>query len=441
MTLAALALAWLTLLALAVVAYAYVGYPIVLAACSRLFGSRPRRPVVRDDEWPSVTLVISALNEEHEIGPRIRNALASDYPKEKFRVVIASDGSTDATCQIVRGFEGQGVRLVAFPHRRGKASVLNDVLPWVKTDLVMLSDANTYTRPDAVRKLAAWFADPRVGVVCGRLVLTDSGVGRNADGVYWKYETFLKKCEARLGALLGSNGAIYALRKSAYRPIPADTIVDDFVIPLLAKKASGCEIVYDAEAVATEETPADISSEFHRRARIGAGGFQAIGMLKGLLRPRHGWLAFAFFNHKVLRWLGPFFLLGALLMSVLLVVICMPGLGAEALLPPAALLLASQVAFYTLSLLSGVLPQRPRCLRVLRLPAMFTSMNFALAVGFWRFTRGRQNAAWRRTARAGESAAAVALLATLDDTKEMLALQVRAARTPNPEDSQVWVQG
>ena len=431
----ALVLGGTVCVSLTVVAYAYVGYPLLLAICSRLFGHKPVRPVVADEDLPSVTLVIAALNEAHEIGSRLDNALATDYPEGKFRVIVASDGSTDATCAIVHRYEDREVRLLAFPHRRGKAAVLNDVLPRIKTDLIMLSDANTHTDPDAVRKLAAWFVNPRVGVVCGRLILVDPANGRNVDGMYWKYETFLKKCEARLGALLGSNGAIYAVRRGVYRPIPADTIVDDFVIPLLAKKATGCEIVYDPEAVAIEETPAHISSEFHRRARIGAGGFQAIGLLKGLLRPRHGWLAVAFFNHKVLRWCGPFFLLGALLGTLLMVLICMPGFGAVELLPVAALLLAAQVTFYTLSLLAGVLPARPKFLKVLRLPAMFTSMNLALAVGFWRWTRGRQNAAWKRTARAGESAAAAALLATLDDTKEMLALQQRTTNSPRPTEA------
>lgn len=255
----------------------------------------------------------------------------------------------------------------------------------------MLSDANTETNPEAARQLAAWFTDPNVGVVCGRLVLTDSAAGQNVDGLYWRYETFLKKCESRLGALLGSNGGIYALRKSAYVPIPATTLVDDFVIPLLARRETGCRIVYDRDAVAREETPETFAGEFHRRARIGAGGFQSIGILRNLLSPRHGWVAFTFANHKLLRWIGPFLLL-----------IGLAGSAALARHQWFAALFAAQVVFYTLALAAGRVPNQPRFLRVLRLPAMFTLMNAALFVGFVRWARGRQSAAWRRTERTAE---------------------------------------
>ena len=388
-------------LALAAVAYAYAGYPVVLWVSSRLFGRVPVRPAVADADLPRLSLLIAAYNEAAHIDARIRNALAMDYPAGKLEIVIASDGSTDETADLTREFASRGVRLLPFTKRRGKSSVLNDAIPQCTGSVVMLSDANTHTEPDAARKLAAWFADPAVGVVCGKLVLVDPVYGRNVDGLYWKYETFLKLCESRLGALLGSNGGIYAVRKSAFRPIPADTIVDDFVLPLLARQKTGCRIVYDQGAVATEETPPSIASEFQRRARIGAGGFQAIGLLGGLAHPRHGWLAFAFVNHKLLRWGCPFLLIFALLGNLLWVMLCMPHVGNVYDLPWAALGLSLQVSFYVVSLLAGMLPARPWLFKLLRLPAMFTSMNAALAVGFWRWVRGRQNSAWARTDRAG----------------------------------------
>jgi cellulose synthase/poly-beta-1,6-N-acetylglucosamine synthase-like glycosyltransferase len=306
--------------------------------------------------------------------------------------VIASDGSSDATAEIVRSYANRGVRLLDFHPRRGKASVLNDAIDQLTGEIVILSDANTYTDAGAARSLARWFADKSVGAVCGRLILLDAKSGRNVDGAYWQYETFLKKKEGTLGALLGSNGAIYAIRRKCFVKIPADTIVDDFVIPLLAKLKNGCRIIYDTEATATEETAPDVASEFRRRARIGAGGWQAIGMLWPLLNPRHGWVAFTFFSHKVLRWLCPMFLIGALVANVAL---C----GSPAYLP----LLAGQICFYALAWLGSVLPTSLPGSRVLRLITMFVSMNAALFVGFIRWCCGSQRAAWHRTRRAAEA--------------------------------------
>jgi cellulose synthase/poly-beta-1,6-N-acetylglucosamine synthase-like glycosyltransferase len=374
----------------ALVAYAYAGYPVVIWALSRAFGRRPDRPDVADDRLPTVSMVLAAYNEEAVIEERLRNALATDYPPGKLEILVGSDGSTDRTAEIVGRFADRGVRLLDFAENRGKATVLNATIAEATGAVLVLSDANTHVEPDAVRRLVGWFGDPRVGAAVGRLVLVDPRTGRNADGLYWRYETFLKRREAWLGALLGANGAIYAIRRDLYEPIPPATIVDDFVIPLLARLRSGCAIAYDPSAVAVEETPADVGAEFHRRARIGAGGFQAIGMLWRLLDPRRGWVAFAFLSHKVLRWLGPFFLIGALASNLLL-----------AGRPFYRACLAGQVAFYGLSLLVASAPAGLRIPRTLRLTTMFTGMNAALLVGFWRWLAGRQKAAWRRTARAG----------------------------------------
>jgi cellulose synthase/poly-beta-1,6-N-acetylglucosamine synthase-like glycosyltransferase len=374
--------------------YAYIGYPFVIWCLSRLFGRRLQAPVGGEEDLPTVSLLIAAHNEEAVIGERLRNALAMDYPADKLEIVVASDGSTDATAEIVRRYADDGVRLLAYELRRGKAAVLNAALPELTGKIIMLSDANTYTEPSAARRIVRWFREPGVGVVCGRLVLTDPATGHNVDSLYWKYETFLKKCDGRLGALLGANGAIYALRRECYTRIPNDTIVDDLVIPLLAKLRTGCTIVYDWEAVAREETPANLGSEFHRRARIGAGGFQSIGILWRLLDPRRGWIAFTFFSHKVLRWLCPFFLLGLLASNL--------ALWEETLYRSA---LIGQLGFYGVSLLGAVVPGRLKSLKPLRLTTMFTGMNAALLVGFCRWLRGTQKGVWKRTARAAGMAA------------------------------------
>jgi cellulose synthase/poly-beta-1,6-N-acetylglucosamine synthase-like glycosyltransferase len=306
------------------------------------------------------------------------------------RPTVASDGSTDETNDIVRSYADRGVMLLEFPTNRGKAAVLNDAFRLVKGDVVVLSDANTRMAPDAVRRLAEWFADPAVGVVCGKLALVDPHTGKNVDGIYWKYENFLKKCESRLGALLGTNGAIYAIRRDLFPGMTDGLVIDDFVIPLTARLRTGCRLQYDPQAVASEETPAELASEFRRRARIGAGGYQAIGLLWPLLNPRHGWVALTFLSHKVLRWLCPFFLLAGLVLNV-------------ALLdrPEFRLLFGLQVGFYVSAAAAHFLPTRPRVLRYLKLGTMFVLMNAAVLVGFFRWVTGRQGGTWQRTARAG----------------------------------------
>lgn len=379
---------------LAGVAYAYVAYPVLILAFSRVFGREPapERPALTksatsNEPLPTVDLLIAAHNEVGVIGARIENALALDYPADRFNIVIASDGSDDGTDAACAGVGGS-VRVLHSPVRRGKTATIFSALSNLNAEIVVLSDANTFMDSDSLRYLARWFVDEDVGVVCGRLVLTDARTGRNADGLYWRYETFLKRCESRLGALLGANGAIYAIRRSLLVPLPSNVLVDDFVIPLRARLAGGCRIVYDADAIAREETAPDVASEFRRRSRIGTGGFQALGVLWPLLHPRWGWTAFAFWSHKVLRWIGPFFLLGALLA-------CVP-LAHERLYRT---LLFAQVALYVLSAIIAAVPGSSRPMRLARVLPMFVGMNLALLVGFFRWVRGPQTGVWTRTPR------------------------------------------
>jgi cellulose synthase/poly-beta-1,6-N-acetylglucosamine synthase-like glycosyltransferase len=374
------------------VLYAYLGYPVVIYSLARLLGRR--RPVAEptDEELPNVSLLIAAYNEEAVIEDRLRNALAMDYPKDKWEVVVAADGCSDRTAEIVSRYADQGVRLLEHPERRGKAAALNDAFKQVNGEVVILSDANTFTDPTAARHLVRWFQDSRVVAVCGKLVLTDPETGRNVDSLYWTYETFLKRQEGRLGALLGANGGIYAIRTSRYVPLPNGTILDDLVIPLLAKLRHGGDIVFDRRALAHEETPANITAEFHRRSRLGAGGFGTLGLLAGLLNPRRGWIFFTFVSHKLLRWCCPFFLLGLLATSALLWD-----------LPMFRALFFAQLAFYATAVVAAYLPGQFRALRLLRLTTMFASMNGALLVGFSRWLFNTQNVTWKRTARLAEA--------------------------------------
>ncbi len=378
------------------VLYAYAIYPVLIWWLSRRFGRLPEAPAAKPDSLPKLTLLIAAYNEEAVIEERVMNALEMDYPQDRLEIVIGLDGCSDRTAAILRAFEDRGVRTIEYAERRGKARVLNESMAAIDSDIVMLSDANTEIDSQAARRLVRWFREPQVGAVVGRLVLTDPSTGRNADGIYWKYENFLKQREGRLDGLLGANGAIYAIRRELYVPIPPETIVDDFVIPLLAKLRYGCSIVYDREAVAREETAADVASEFQRRARIGAGGFQSVALLWRLLDPRRGWIAFTFFSHKVLRWTCPFFMIGVFVLNALL--------WQQSFF---RWTLAAQILFYSLSLVPMLAPKGLSMPNAVRMMTMFTSMNAALFVGFIRWATKRQKAAWRRTSRIAESAGAL----------------------------------
>jgi cellulose synthase/poly-beta-1,6-N-acetylglucosamine synthase-like glycosyltransferase len=378
----------------AVLVYTYLGYPVLVWYLARCFARRCTPPRCPDDaELPSLSVLIAAYNEEAVIEARIQNALALDYPREKLEIVVASDGSSDRTAEIVRRLESRTVRLLDYRCRRGKAAALNSAFTELRGEVVMLSDANTFTEPGAARLLARWFRDERVGVVCGRLILTDPVSGGNVDSFYWKYETALKRCEGRLGALLGANGAIYAIRRDLFSPIPEGTILDDMLLPLQCRLRTGCGLVYDSEAVAHEESAPDMASEFRRRSRFAAGSLQCIRSLWRLLDPRQGWVALAFLSHKVLRWLCPIALVGLAVSNL-----CLWQQ------PFFRWLLAGQAAFYLVALVAAFLPGRFLPLRVLRLTTLFTSMNVALLVGLWKALRGRQQAAWRRTARVAEAA-------------------------------------
>jgi cellulose synthase/poly-beta-1,6-N-acetylglucosamine synthase-like glycosyltransferase len=370
------------------VGYAYAVYPALIYCLSYWFGRRPTPPEVCDANLPTVALLIAAHNEETVIERRIANALELDYPRDRLQIIIASDGSDDRTVEIANRYRGR-VRVLDYPVRRGKAATLNSSIQQLSSEIILLSDANTWTDRAAARNLVRWFTDVKVGAVCGKLILTDPDRACNVESLYWRYETFLKKCEGNVGALLGSNGGICAVRRDVFVPLPAETITDDFVIPLLAKLRHGCSTLYDPSAIGHEETSAQMRHEFLRRVRIGAGGFQAITMLWKLLNPFRGLIAFTFFSHKIMRWLCPFFMCGALVSAGLLA-------RAEGFYRWA---LFGQICFYVASLTIGLIPFRVRIFKPLRLATMFTVINAALLLGFFKWAGGLQRGVWRPTER------------------------------------------
>lgn len=393
---------------LGLVAYCYVVYPSLLAAWHWLARRGPSLPIAPPapadaGSFPRVSLIIAAYKEESVILERIQNALMMDYPADRIEILIGCDGNEDHTGDLVRTVQDSRVRLMQFPVRRGKPSVLNDCLEQTSGEIIAFSDANTFWDRDALHKLVRHFADPTVGGVCGQLLLTDPHTGANVDGLYWRYENFMKKCEGRLGMLLGANGAIYAIRREHWEPIPANSIIDDFLIGMRIHLRRQ-RLLFDEDAVAHEESAPSIDAEFHRRARIGAGGFQSLCWLLPLLNPLRGRIAFAFWSHKVLRWFCPFFLLMAFVANAALVAGLDRWTSMEPVLDSSLYhwLFIGQCVFYTVAIAGRTLPGSGPTIRFARLASMFLNMNLALAAGFWRWIGQRQSGAWKRTVRSQE---------------------------------------
>ncbi len=386
---------WVVILGLALPVYAYMAYPVLLfllAACvqavrdlSYLLKRRDRRS--RNRHWPSVSVLIAAHNEEAEIRRTISHALAQDYPGDRLEVMVGSDASTDGTVAAAEEYKLQGVRVMPFQHRRGKMAVVADLAERALGDVLVFTDANTTLSPDSVRHLVRHFHDPRVGAVCGELRLLTSDGSPAAEGVYWHYEVILKILESRLDSVLGANGAIYAVRRPLFPRLKDGLITDDFVIPMKVR-ARGFRVLYDPEATAFERAPSSVADEFRRRVRIGAGNYQALRECAPLLLPWQGFVSVAFWSHKVLRWVTPFLLVGALAANLAL-----------AARPFWREVLIGQLALYACAALGYAL----RLLRLpggpLKLAAYFAAINAALAIGLLKGALGLQQPAWQRTAR------------------------------------------
>ncbi len=392
-------LTWFAALCLGAVVYSYAVYPLLLVAIAGLSqslrdvryvtGKRERRnPGAASGVLPAVAVVISAYNEEQHVRARVENLLGLDYPRELLHVYIGSDGSHDRTGQILAGLRQENVHAHAFAENRGKASVLNDLVARTHEPVLVFSDANTLFARDAVRRLVAHFRDPSVGAVSGELRLRDAA-GDNQDSLYWRVEQVLKFFEARLGGLLGANGAIYAIRREYWRPLAADTICDDFCVAM-SVSAAGRRLVYEPAAWAEEDTPDAISDEFHRRVRIGIGNFQALFRHPEYLLCTSLATRFAYVSHKVLRWIAPHLLIAGLLASLVL------ASQSRLWLCLASLQLAGYAVaglLYAASLRGARLPS------LLRIPAFLFALNLAFLLGSLRYASGNYRGSWKRTRR------------------------------------------
>lgn len=373
------------------VVYSYAIFPALLWLMVRvrrfLRAAQKSAKTAATSAPADVACIVSAFNEERHVVARVKNFLQQHDEARSLRVYVGSDGSTDATASLIADLASDKVVAMPFEQNRGKASVLNDLVRLSHEPILVFSDANTLFEPGAITRMLAHFSDPGVGAVCGELRLLDAR-GNNQDSAYWRYEQFLKRHEAELGGLLGANGAIYAIRRSLYQPIAADTIVDDFCIAMDVV-VQGHRLVYEPAAIALEDTPDTMTDEYRRRVRIGIGNFQAFFRRPAYLLKTNLATRFTYMSHKVLRWFTPHLLLVALIASSLL------GLQHSGY----AVLAALQALAYGATWVQHATGAAWRLPKPLGLLLFFLTLNLAFAVAFWRYTTGRYSGSWRRTER------------------------------------------
>jgi cellulose synthase/poly-beta-1,6-N-acetylglucosamine synthase-like glycosyltransferase len=373
-------------IALFLLVYSYLIYPLIL----RLTVVPKTVKLTTPEQWPSVDIIIAAYNEESCIKERIENALAQDY-QGHLQILVASDGSQDKTGEIIESFSDERVQAYNFEKNRGKISVLNDLVFKSAADILVFSDANTDFNVDAVTILVESFSG-NVGAVSGELILETEDGNQNLDGLYWRYEQFLKKCESELGSLLGANGAIYALKRELYLPLSTDTIVDDFCIVMNVKK-QGYDVVYNDTAIAKEEVAPSLGDEVGRRIRIGIGNYKAFLANLWALSPTKGLLSWCYWSHKVLRWFAPHLMLITFIGNAFLVENTIY-----------LFLFIAQIIFYATAWQGQKrINNNQKVNGVVAIISFFVSMNVALGQGFIRFCKGHKNGGWKRTARTGDT--------------------------------------
>jgi len=377
------------------VCYSYVGYGVLLYIVIKI-----RRYFVKTQHiggdipfTPEVTFMVAAYNEAAFIREKILNTLSLNYPEDKMHIIFVTDGSSDDTNNIIRSYPR--ITLLYEPERKGKTMAVNRAMQHVKTPFVVFSDANTLLNKDVALCLMRHFKDENTGAVAGekKILVADQAEAEGAgEGMYWKYESLLKKWDAELYSVMGAAGELFAVRTALYEDIPADTILDDFMISFGINK-KGYRVAYAPDAYAQETPSASLEDEYKRKVRIAAGGFQSMSRLPDLLNFfRYPKITWQYVSHRVSRWtVAPLCLLLALLTNI---AICAAG-GIFVYW----LFLIAQVGFYGMALVGYVLARKQVKSKLFYIPFYFVFMNVAVYQGFGRFLRKKQSAVWDRSQR------------------------------------------
>ena len=389
--------------------YTFFGYGILLFFLVKLRGIiKGKRPIPNNGgRWPTLTLVVSAYNEESCIAEKIENSLSLTYPQDKIEYLFITDGSTDNTAAIIAKYPQ--IKLMHQPERRGKIAAMERAMHEVTSEVVIFTDANTILNKQALMNICRHYNDAKVGAVSGekRVHIEDVSDATAGEGFYWKYESKLKTWDSELYSVVGAAGELFSVRTKLYEPVPPDTILDDFMISLrIAEK--GYRIIYEKDAYATENGSENIQEELKRKIRIAAGGIQSIVRLKSLLNPFHNFvLCFQYVSHRVLRWtVTPFLMVAAFILNGLIVVRFMILYSALSGLLSLGLnsmiyfvLFALQVLFYCLALLGWLLEKRQVRIKALFIPYYFCMMNYSVVAGIRRYFLKQQSVTWEKAKR------------------------------------------
>jgi poly-beta-1,6-N-acetyl-D-glucosamine synthase len=372
-----------------IIIHSYFIYPGVIFVLSRFFKENKDLP----DPIYSVSIIISAYNEDKVIRERIFNISKLDYDFGKIEVLIGSDCSTDRTNEILLEMQKSFPWLIVkmFDSRRGKASVINDLVESAHNEIIVFTDANTIFDQNSLKRLIKQFGDQKVGGVCGRLILIEPKAKMTEsieEKKYWEYETFIKKYEGKCGVLIGANGGIFAIRRNLFRQLPTEKpITDDIFITLMIHRQN-YKFSYEYDSFALENVGYEISHEFNRKTRFSATNFETLFYYKDITLNRNVLLCYAFWSHKILRWMTPIFLIILCILNILL----FSGLIFQ-------IFLYIQFLFYFLSFIGFVRRKSKDKTKIFTIPFYFSMTNFAMLIGMINFVLKRQTAYWQSTPR------------------------------------------
>jgi poly-beta-1,6-N-acetyl-D-glucosamine synthase len=376
-----------------IVFYAFLGYGLVLfimVKCKRIFNKKSINSTHAFE--PTISLVIPCFNEADILAEKIANCDALNYPKNKLKLIFITDGSTDNSVEVLK--EYHQVTILHEDRRAGKTAAENRAMKYIDTPFVVFSDANTMLNQGAMKNIVQHFADEKVGCVSGeKRIITEAADSASAagEGIYWKYESLLKKWDSELYSAVGAAGELVAFRTSLYTNLPEDTLLDDFMQSMLMA-AKGYKIVYEPEAYAVETASSSVAEELKRKIRICAGGWQSINRLRGQLTfVKTPLLFFQYISHRVLRWtITPF-----LLMAMFFINCFLASTGNVFY----EVLLAAQFLFYVAAIVGNILENKKIKFKPVFIPYYFCIMNYSVVAGLLRYLSGNQKATWDKAQR------------------------------------------